>query len=197
MVSQTWWWMPPVIWPENEKQITDQVQAAIKKGARYFVLNAAWQIGFFRTSQGFNLWAGPFCNLANPLAIASIATMGFNGAIVSPELGAEDFLQLPLLSPIPLGIIIAGSWPLCVGRSISQGIQLDKPFASPKGEQAWATRHGPDYWVYPNWKLDLQPRKKALQKAGYSLFVNLIEPVPKNVKLKKRPGVWNWNILLK
>ena len=161
------------------------------------MLNAAWQIGFFSTPKRFNLWAGPFCNLANPLAIASIETMGFNGAIVSPELGAEDFLQLAQQSPIPLGVVIAGNWPLCVARSITPGIQLDKPFASPRGEQTWATRYGPDYWVYPNWKLDLRAHKKVLQKAGYSLFVNLYEPVPKKVKLKKRPGVWNWETKLR
>ena len=197
MVSQVRWWLPPVIWPENEEQISDQVQAAIKKGARYFVLNAAWQIGFFASPKRFNLWAGPFCNLANSLAIAAIYNMGFNGAIVSPELSAEEFLRLPQQSPIPLGIVIAGNWPLCVARSITPGIQLDKPFASPRGEQAWATRYGSDYWVYPNWKLDLQTHKKVLQKSGYSLFVNLFEPVPKKVKLKKRPGVWNWQHSLK
>jgi putative protease len=181
-----------VIWPENEEQTSDWIQAAIQKGARSFVLNAVWQIGFFRTLKKFNLWAGPFCNLANPLAIAAIETMGFKGAIVSPELGGEDFLKLPHQSSIPLGIVLTGNWPLCVARSITPEIQLDKPFVSPKGEQAWATRYGPDYWIYPNWKLDLGPHRKALQKAGYSLFVNLIEPVPKHVKLKKRQGVWNW-----
>jgi putative protease len=196
-VSQVRWWLPPVIWPENEKQINDQVQAALKKGARYFVLNAAWQIGFFASAKRFNLWAGPFCNLANSLAIAAVHDMGFDGAIVSPELGAGDFMQLPQQSPIPLGIVIEGHWPLAVARSITPGIQLDKPFASPRGEQAWATRYGPDYWIYPNWKLDLQAHKKALQKAGYSLFVNLFEPVPKKVKLKKRPGIWNWKHQLK
>jgi putative protease len=197
IAPQQWWWLPPVVWPENEKQINDQVQSVIKKGARYFVLNAAWQIGFFASPKRFDLWAGPFCNLANPLAIATIAAMGFNGAFVSPELGADDFLRLPQQSSIPLGIVTLGNWPLCVARSIADGLQLDKPFSSPRGEQAWVTRYGPDYWTYPNWKLDLQHHKKELQKAGYSLFVDLIEPVPKKVKLKKRPGVWNWKHSLK
>lgn len=197
MVPRIRWWLPPVIWPENENQVNDQVQDVIKKGARYFVLNAAWQIGFFATPKRFHLWAGPFCNLTNPLAIAAVETLGFNGAFVSPELGAEDFLQLPLHSPIPLGIVIAGNWPLCVSRSITPEIQLDKPFASPRGESAWAAGYGPNYWIYPNWTIDLRAHQKALQKAGYSLFVNLIEPVPNKVKLKKRPGVWNWKHSLK
>jgi len=190
--SNIWWWLPPVIWPENEEAINDQVQAAVKKGARYFVLNAAWQIGFFKTSKDLDLWAGPFCNLANPLAVAALKAMGFSGAIVSPELGAEDFMQLAQQSPIPLGVVMSGNWPLCVARSVAEGIQLNQSFASPRGEQSWVSRYGSDYYVYPNWKLDLRAQKKALQKAGYTLFVNLIEPVPPQVKLKERPGVWNW-----
>ena len=196
MVPRINWWLPPVIWPDNEDQINDQILNVIKKGARYFVLNAAWQIGFFTTPKRFHLWAGPFCNLTNPLAIAAVETLGFNGAFVSPELGAEDFLQLPRHSPIPLGIVIAGNWPLCVSRSITPEIRLEKPFASPRGESAWVAGYGSDYWIYPNWTIDLQAHKNALQKAGYSQFVNLIEPVPNKVKLKKRPGVWNWETKL-
>ena len=192
MIPRIWWWLPPVIWPENENLIDKQVQTIIRKGASNFVMNAVWQIGFIRSSKTLNLWAGPFCNLANPLAIASVERLGFIGAIVSPELGAEDVLRLPQLCPIPLGIVTAGSWPLCVARSMSDGFQLDKPFTSPKGEQAWATRYGSDYWVFPNWKLDLQSRKKALQKSGYSVLVTLVEPLPKGVKFKKRSGIWNW-----
>jgi putative protease len=172
------------------------VKLAIKKGGRHFVLNAPWQIAFFKKRKGLKLWAGPFCNLANPLAIASADAMGFSGAVVSPELGGEDYLQLPRYSPIPLGIVVAGNWPLCVARSLAEDVRQNKAFTSPKGEQAWVTRHGPDHWVYPSWKLDLQVHKKALQKAGYTLFVELIEPIPKGLKIKKREGLWNWRIKL-
>ncbi len=196
MVSRISWWLPPVIWPENENTVDDHVQLAIKKGGRDFVLNAAWQIIFFKKHKGFKLWAGPFCNLANPLAITSAGAMGFSGAVVSPELGGEDYLQLPRYSPIPLGIVIAGNWPLCVARTLAGDVQQDNAFSSPKGEQAWVTRYGPDYWVYPNWKLDLQIHKEVLQKAGYTLFVELIEPIPKGVKMKKRKGLWNWETKL-
>ena len=123
--------------------------------------------------------------------------MGFNGAIVSPELGAEDYFKLPQHSPIPLGIVIGGNWPLCVARTLAEDVQQNKAFSSPMGEQAWATRHGPDYWIYPNWKLDLRVHKKALYKAGYSLFVEIIEPLPKGVKMKPRKGLWNWDIKLR
>jgi putative protease len=197
IVSRIIWWLTPVIWPENENAVNELVQLAIKKGCRHFVLNAPWQIAFFKKQKGFKLWAGPFCNLANPLAIESAGAMGFNGAVVSPELGAEDYLQLPRHSPIPLGIVIAGNWPLCVARTLAEDVQQNKAFSSPMGEQAWATRHGPNYWIYPNWRLDLRVHKKALHKAGYALFVDLIEPLPKGVKMKKRKGLWNWDTKLR
>ncbi len=197
MVSRIWWWLPPVVWPDNEDQIDSQVQTIINKGARNFVMNAVGQIGFIRPSRKVNLWAGPFCNLANSLAIASAERLGYDGAFVSPELGAEDLLRLPRQCPLPLGIVISGNWPLCVARSIGEEFELNKPFTSPRGEQAWATRYGSDYWIFPNWKLDLRSRKKILQESGYSVLVNLIEPVPRGVKLKKRPGVWNWDHSLK
>jgi putative protease len=197
IVSRINWWLTPVIWPENENAVNEHVQLAISKGAQHFVLNAPWQIVFFKKQKGFKLWAGPFCNLANPLAIESAGAMGFSGAVVSPELGAEDYLQLPQHSPIPLGIVIAGNWPLCVARTLAEDVQQNKAFSSPMGEQAWATRHGPDYWIYPNWKLDLRVHKKALHRAGYALFVDLIEPLPKGVKMKKRKGLWNWDIKLR
>jgi len=197
IVSRINWWLTPVIWPENENSVNEHVRLAIDKGARHFVLNAPWQIAFFKKQKSFKLWAGPFCNLANPLAIESAGAMGFNGAVVSPELGAEDYLQLPRHSPIPLGIVIAGNWPLCVARTLAENIQQNKAFSSPMGEQAWATRRSSNYWIYPNWKLDLRVHKKALHKAGYTLFVDLIEPLPKGVKMKKRKGLWNWDTKLR
>ncbi len=124
-------------------------------------------------------------------------SLGFNGVIVSPELGREDYLQLPRHSPLPLGIVIAGSWPLCVARSLAEEVKPYKAFSSPRGEQAWVAKYDTDYWVYPNWKMDLKSQKNLLQKAGYKLFVDLIEPIPRTVKLKKRQGMWNWYISLK
>jgi putative protease len=197
MASKISWWLGPIIWPENEKAVIEQVALAVKKGGRHFVLNAPWQIAFFKKRERFKLWAGPFCNFANPLAVESAGAMGFHGAVVSPELGSGDYLQLPRHSPIPLGIVTMGNWPLCVARTLAEDVQQNKAFSSPMGEQAWATRHGSDYWIYPNWKLDLRVHKNALRKAGYALFIDLIEPVPKGVKMKRRKGLWNWDIKLR
>ncbi len=193
MRAPVWWWLPPVVWPENEAELISRVEMAIKKGGRHFVLNAPWQVAFFKKQKGFELWAGPFCNLANPLAIAQVKSLGFSGVIVSPELGREDYLQLPRHSPLPLGIVIAGSWPLCVARSLTEEIKPDQAFSSPRQEQAWVAKYDTDYWVFPNWKLDLKSQKKLLQKAGYQMFIDLVEPIPKSVKLKQRKGLWNWD----
>jgi U32 family peptidase len=195
-VSKLWWWLPPVIWPEDETKIKGVVAFVLKKGGRNFVLNTPWQIALFTRAKSLNLWAGPFCNIANPLAVDSLVSLGFNGVIVSPELGREDYLLLPKHSPLPIGIVIAGNWPLCVSRPLAENMKTGQSFTSPKGEQAWVRQYGSDYWMFPNWELDIKAKQDLLQKAGYSLFVHLIEPLPKGVKLKKRPGLWNWNLNL-
>ncbi len=196
LVSKLWWWLPPVIWPEDETTIKGVVDFVLKKGGRNFVLNTPWQIALFTGIKSLNLWAGPFCNIANPLAVDSLVSLGFNGVIVSPELGREDYLLLPKHSRLPMGIVTAGNWPLCVSRPLAENMKTGQSFTSPKGEQAWVRQYGSDYWMFPNWELDIKAKQDLLQKAGYSLFVHLIEPLPKGVKLKKRPGLWNWNLNL-
>ncbi len=192
-----WWWLPPVIWPEDETKIKQQIDIAIKNGSRNFVLNSPWQIAFFTNPKSLNLWAGPFCNIANALAINTLLNLGFSGVIVSPELDSQDFLQLPKNSPLPLGIVISGNWPLSISRILSPEFKTDTDFTSPKGEHGWVKKYGPDFWIYPNWKLDISSKKDELKKAGYLMFVHLVEPVPAKVKMKKRSGLWNWNLKLK
>jgi U32 family peptidase len=189
-----WWWLPPVIWPEEENQFKSILKQIIDQGGKYFVLNEPWQISLFSSPRKLNLWAGPFCNLANPFALTTIKKMGFKGAVVSPELGGEDLLQLPSKSPIELGIVCFGSWPLCISRTLSEDVELENIFSSPKGEEAWAKKYGKNFWVYPNWKLDIRNRKKELIQAGFSFFISISEPIPKGIMLKKRPGQWNWEI---
>ncbi len=194
--KRSWYWLPPVIWPDDEKKIGSLVEDALKKGCRNFVLNSPWQRVFFGRDKHLNLWAGPFCNIANELAIENLAAMRFSGVIVSPELGQLDYQALPSKSPLPLGIVVSGNWPLCVSRIVSDKLNTDSLFASPKGEQAWVRRYGSDFWVFPNWRMDLTAKTDELKKAGYKMLVHLLEPLPKNVKLKERPGLWNWKIEL-
>lgn len=195
-VQHGWWWLPPVIWPDDENRIRSLVTKILRQGGRNFVLNAPWPMAFFNHLKGLNIWAGPFCNIANGLALQMLKSMGFAGAIVSPELGRDDYFNLLKQSPLPLGAVISGNWPLTISRTLSENVRIGQMLTSPKGEQLWVSRYGPDYWIYPNWKLDLLPKKESLQKAGYSMFVHLNEPLPRQVKLKSRPGLWNWELRL-
>jgi len=192
--AESWWCLPPVIWPKEESNLSTQINEALGRGARNFILNAPWQKAYFPERRALNIWAGPFCNLTNPLAVATLAAAGFKGAIVSPELGREDYLELPRTSPLPLGIVIGGDWPLCISRIFTEQLPTEVAFASPRGEKAWGRRQGSDYWIYPNWRLDIRPRKKLLQEAGYAVFLYLEEPTAAGVARKRRPGLWNWEL---
>jgi len=195
--DRIWWMLPPVIWPENEKDVSDQVTRILKKGARHFILNAPWQAALFPRRGVLNLWAGPFCNLANPIALLSLIPLGFSGAVVSPELGKRDYMALSRQSPLPLGAVIYGFWPLCISRTAAEDLPEERLLVSPRQEGLWVKRYALDYWVFPNWPIDLRKERERLQKAGYSLFLALDEPVPPKVKIKKRPGLWNWTDSLK
>jgi U32 family peptidase len=187
-----WWWLPPVIWPEEEGGAAELAASMARKGGRTFVLGAPWQASFFAGQSGLALWAGPFCNMANPLAIEEAGRMGINGVIVSPELSGEDFLQLPGRSPLPLGIVLKGLWPLCIARTVPPDLKSNAPFLSPKGETAWTRKMGSNLWVYPDWSVDLTSKQDELARAGYRLFVHMLEQVPRSVALRQRPGLWNW-----
>ena len=195
--ANLWIWLPPVIWPNDETKIAEQLAQCLKNGVRRFVLNAPWQMALFNHPDGLQLWAGPFCNASNALCLQMFREMGMHGAFVSPELGKGDITTLCSQSPLPLGIVISGHWPLCISRILADNMKLRVPFDSPRGEQAWVDQHGSDYWVYPNWQLDIMEKRAILEDSGIRMFAHLEEPVPRSVMMKNRPGLWNWKIGLK
>ncbi len=195
-ISKTWWWLPVVIWPENETIFIENLTTLLKMGARNFVLNAPWQLSFFNSLKGLNLWAGPFCNVANPLAIKKLEKLGFSGVIVSSELSKEAYFLLGKHSVLPLGIVLSGNFPLCISRTVCSEVQMQAHLSSPKGEQAWVSKYGDNYWLFPDWPLNISMKKGLLQNAGFSLFIHLKEPLPRHVEMKNRPGLWNWNLKL-
>lgn len=194
--SHCWWWLPPVIWPEDESMWADCVARAVKKGGRRFVLNSPYQMSLFDSPRALEFWAGPFCNIANPVAIRVLADVGFSGAFLSPELAKEDVMAFTHKSPLPLGMVLTGHMPLVIARTLTPALSAFTPFQSPKGEEAWAARQGSDVWLYPNWPLDLSTKREELIRAGVSVFAHLEETVPKSVTLRKRPGTWNWDLKL-
>lgn len=225
------WWLPPVIWTNEEHIWQKTIAEAIKNGALHFVCNEPWQIAFFQnypaftarfenfgqetkqekgkpnspgskikvprggknnqTQTMFSLTAGPFCNVANAAAIALLKRMGFDNAIVSPELSRDDFLLLPRQSSLPLGVVLEGFWPMGLSRHDPAYLKSNIPFESPKGEQFWTKKYGQNLWIYPAWPMDLSGHKTELEKAGYSFFVKLEEHCPN--EQERKSSEFNWN----
>jgi putative protease len=193
--SHIWWWLPPVIWPENEKQWHKRISAITSMGAKTIVVNAPWQLALIDHHKSLQIWAGPFCNISNALEIKQLKKLKFTGAIISPELAKDDILSLPNDTSLPLGIVTSGLWPLSISRIPPAEIKPNQPFTSPKGEISWYTIYEDHlHWVYPNWPIDIIGFKNELIKAGYRFFVHLKEPVPKTIDIKKRSGLWNWEL---
>ncbi len=194
VVKNVWWWLPPVLFPQGEAELVRALTTARNKGATRFVANIPWQRALFDDVKKIGLWAGPFCNVANTGTVHFLKKTGFAGCIVSPELDRESFLSLPEQSPLPLGVMIFGNWPLAVSRIMPQELNEGYPFTSPMKEGAWLSRPDGNAWIFPRWPLDLRQKKKELKEAGYTLFVSISEPVPRMVQMKKRPGLWNWEL---
>jgi U32 family peptidase len=194
--SNTWWWLPPAIFPDDEKNILIAIDLLLKKKAKTFVLNALWQRAFFDNKK-VKLIAGPFCNIANQYAVFKAKEIGFEGVIVSPELCEKDYIKLAKKSPLPLGIVISGSFPLGISRILSDDLKLNAPFISPKNETAFVKKYGSCFFIYPNWALDLSSKKNVLQKAGFSFFVHMMELFERDIKMKQRKSLWNWKLGLK
>lgn len=201
------WWLPPVIWPDEEGRWRSIIAQAQRRGARHFVCNAPWQISMFKNMgaedenqtggarmQQPDLMAGPFCNITNALALKTLKELGFSSAVVSPELSGEDMLMLAKQSCLPLGVVLSGFWPAGISRHGFEGGKLNEPFVSPKREVFWTKHYGENLWIYPGWPLDIAMHKENLQKAGYKIFISIQEHLPKDVPEPVRTSPFNWDL---
>ncbi len=195
LMNKVLWNLPPVIWAKEEEHYGRTILQALSKGARRFVLNSPWQASYFEKTQLDSMLAGPFCNIASVQAIATLKDLGFTGVIVSPELAKDDFFALGNGSPLPLGIVIKGFWPLGLSRFMADGFKKDALFQSPKGEGAVVQTHGDTNWLFPSWELDLTEHRKELAQNGYSIFLDMHEYLPRGVA-SGRKSVFNWNLQL-
>lgn len=193
IVPRMAWWLPPVLWPEEEAALRRMIQHVMRDGARHFVCNAPWQMELFDKKDDCDIWAGPFCNAANPAHLGMLQAMGFAGAFACPELPSADLLALPRQSPLPLGIVLDGFWPVGITRFGLHGVKPNEPFASPKGEVFWARNYGGNVWIYPGWPLNLTEKRGELENAGYSLFVHMLETPPPSLPEVRREGLFNWD----
>jgi len=191
--KSNWYFLPPVIWPAVEQKWSELIGYLQNKGAGNFVLGSPWQTGLFQPSKNLSLWAGPFCNVANDAHLKILRDMGFNGAVLSPELSRKDFISLAESSCIRMGMIIRGLWPVCVSRTFAKEARPIAIFESPKKEIFWTASHDENFYTFPNWEINLTEHENELRRAGFSLFLHLKEPLPKKMDLKQRPGLWNWD----
>ena len=199
VVPRVSWWLPPVIWPDEEQTWRQLLARVMANNAAHFVCNAPWQMALLRDAAGEDLsrltvTAGPFCNITNPLAVRVLAEAGFNQAVVSPELSGEDLLALPALSPLPLGIVLSGFWPVGLSRHKQNPKLLGEPLASPKRETFWLRQYGQNLWVYPAWPLDISDKKDSLVQAGYALFIHIHEHPGRDVPDAGRVSPFNWEL---
>ncbi|MGM0609464.1 MAG: U32 family peptidase [Thermodesulfobacteriota bacterium] len=190
--GKQWIWIPPAIWPEEELGWIKALDLLKKQSLSQLVLGAPWQISLLPPKHKIRIWAGPFCNIANERALEAMRGLGCYGAFVSPELGREDLIALGKKSPLPLGIVIKGIWPACISRIPASGIKPATALKSPKNELFWTMRYGGNYWIFPNWELDLSDKKKELARSGFSVFAHLADRPPGKINLKNRPGLWNF-----
>jgi putative protease len=140
-----------------------------------------------------DLLVGPFCNAANAPALGVLARMGFTGAFVSPELPREEMLALPKQSPLPLGAVISGFWPVGISRFGLLGVKPNEPFLSPMGEPFWARQYGGNIWIYPGWPMDLTAKRQEMAAAGYGFFAHMLENPPASLPEMKRESLFNWD----
>ncbi len=190
-----WWWLPPVIWPNEEERWADMIRIALDKGAQTLVLGAPWQAGLVPDNAA-RLIAGPHCNISNAYAVQALADLGFSGSFVSPELSKDEFLRLPSESLLPLGVVLKGLWPLGISRVLGEGVKIGEAYKSPKGETCWVKPLGQNYWIYPDWELDLSAEARMLERAGYAWLLTIREHLPKKIRPSDRSSKFNWDLKL-
>jgi putative protease len=193
-ISHAQWWLPPVIWPDEDKKYRALIKEAVKNGAREFVINSPWQVAYFEDRKHVTLVAGPFCNISNVFALQVLKDLGCASAILSPELPGEDVLALAKTPPLPLGMVIKGLWPFGLSRFLAEAVRFDEPIKSPMHEVAFVRKYGQTNWIFPGWELDLSEEYKALDRAGLKSFVTMIEDWPKDVPKPRRTSTFNWKL---
>jgi putative protease len=182
-IPRNWWiYIDPVIWPEDEDRWKNMIKNLISKGHKFFILNSFYHIGLIDTKK-VDVWLGPFANVANLQAIYMARWMGFKGVVVSIELSKQEYIELATNSPLPLGVFIKGIWPYTTSRTKHPELHLDTLYLSPKKEGLWVKEIGANYYVFPDRLIDLTHKRRELKKAGYKLFLEFLNPIPKCIQL--------------
>lgn len=189
--KNTWFWIEPVMWPEDEENWYHLITSLQKKGYKNYIVNSIYHLSLFDTQKN-NIWLGPYANIANSEIIGIAAKFGVKGVVISPELKREDYLEISQNSPLPLGILVYGLWPYTISRTKHPSVPVFKPIISPKKEKLWIADMGKNFYVYPNWVIDLRKEIPILKKAGFVMFLELHIPLTKTIKKETAPYKFNF-----
>lgn len=137
-------------------------------------------------------WQGPFAMPPTPRRWAFWRGWVLRELLPRPNSAARTCWLCPGQSPLPLGLVLDGFWPVGISRFGLLGLKADEPFLSPKGEAFWARQYGGNIWIYPGWPLDLSAKRQELAAAGYSFFAHMQENPPAALLDLKRQGLFNW-----
>ena len=188
------WWLPPVVWHSDEKSFRSLIEHVCRNGAKHFVCNEFMQYALL--PEGTTKTLGPFCNTSNKATLHVAQECGYTRAIASMELSKEDLGNLAKSTPLPLGLVTKGYFPIGITRFSPEGISLDKSFRSALREDFWVKKYGSSYWFYPAWELDLSSFENELIAMGYSFFVHITEYAPQGVAIVRKQSTFNWHLSL-
>lgn len=194
VVPKVCWWLPPVVWEKEEDTLRSMVHTLIRRGARHFVCNEFFQYALLPEKAEKIL--GPFCNAANIATLSFAKSVGYTKAIVSTELSKEDYSLIAKQSPIPLGIVTRGFYPIGITRFTPVGFNQKHVFTSTQKESFWVRKYGANYWYYPTWELDLSQKEQELQSFGYTFFVHIQEFPSQEYTTTRKTSTFNWDLQL-
>lgn len=189
IASRITWWLPPVVWHDDEKQFRALIAQACKNGAKHFVCNEFMQYSVLPENVVKTL--GPFCHASNIATLHLAKECGYTKAIVSTELNKEDICILAKESPLSLGVVTKGYIPIGITRFVPEGFSLHKGYRPPLQEKYWVKKYGSSYWLYPTKGVDMSSLEDELVEMGFSFFVHITEYLPKSVAMMSNRKIYN------
>ena len=177
--KDTWIFLDPVLWPEDEDRWRRCINSLISKGIKFFIFNSLFHASLTPLDSIY-AWVGPFSNITNSEGLNLAFDMGFKGAVLSPELKDINLLaDIVKASPIPLGVFVKGLWPYTISRTKHEEIPLKTYIYSPKNEPMWMDRLYRNYYLFPKKEINLMSKIKSLKNAGFKLFLEFSgNPLP-------------------
>ena len=104
----------PVVWPFDEKRLSEEIGTAISFGCRCFTAENIFAVRLIR-EQGARAVGGAYLNIMNSVSLEEYRQLGLSEATASFELSMSKISELK--SAMPVGVIAYGFLPLMRFRS--------------------------------------------------------------------------------